>query len=106
MNAGRSCRAGDNLANRPHTRTTIAFSSSVATMSTSVASNLAKILELRKKLVHHRNDLQATAAGLSPEHQERCRQALLIVDQLDQRLMAMSSLALVALPAQGGPAKN
>jgi len=75
-------------------------------MSTSVASNLAKILELRKKLVRHRNDLEATSVGLSPEDQERCKQALLIVDQLDQRLMAMSSLALVALPAQGGQAKN
>ena len=75
-------------------------------MSTSVASNLAKILELRKKLVHHRNDLQATAVGLSSADQERCKQALQIVDQLDQRLVAMSSVALDALPVQGGLAKN
>jgi hypothetical protein len=75
-------------------------------MSTSIAANLAKILELRKKLVRHRNDLEATSAGLSSEDQVRCRQALTIVDELDQRLMAMSSMALVALPAQGGAVKN
>jgi hypothetical protein len=75
-------------------------------MSTSVASNLAKILELRKKLVQHRNGLQETSVGLSPQDQDRCRQALQIVDDLDQRLMAMSSLALDALPAQGGMTKN
>jgi len=33
-------------------------------MSTSVAANLAKILDLRKKLVRHRDDLEATSAGL------------------------------------------
>ena len=75
-------------------------------MSTSVASNLARIIELRKKLVGHRNDLEATSVGLPPDDQERCKQALLIVDQLDQRLMEMSSIALGALPAQGGQAKN
>lgn len=75
-------------------------------MSTNVATNLAKILELRKQLVRHRNDLEATSAGLSSDDQARCKQALLIVDELDQRLMAMSSLALAALPAQGGLAKN
>jgi hypothetical protein len=75
-------------------------------MSTSVASNLAKILELRKQLVRHRNDLKTTSVGLSSEDQARCSQALTIVDELDQRLMAMSSLALAALPAQGGSAKN
>lgn len=75
-------------------------------MSTSVAANLAKILELRKKLVRHRNDLEATSVGLSSEDRARCKQALTIVDELDQRLMAMSSMALAALPAQGGAAKN
>ncbi|WP_157100707.1 hypothetical protein [Rhodoplanes sp. Z2-YC6860] len=75
-------------------------------MSTSVAANLAKILDLRKQLVRHRNDLEATSAGLPPEDQARCRQALTIVDQLDQRLMTMSSVALAALPAYGGTAKN
>lgn len=75
-------------------------------MSTNVASNLAKILELRKQLVRHRNDLKTTSAGLSSEDQARCEQALLIVDQLDQRLMAMSSIALATLPAYGGLAKN
>jgi len=75
-------------------------------MSTSVASNLAKILELRKQLVRHRNDLEKTSAGLSSEDQARCKRALLIVDELDQRLMAMSSIALAALPAHGGLAKN
>ena len=75
-------------------------------MSTSVAANLAKILELRKKLVRHRNDLAATSVGLAPDDQARCRQALTIVDELDQRLMAMSSMALAALPAQGGATKN
>jgi hypothetical protein len=75
-------------------------------MSTSVAANLAKILELRKKLVRHRNDLEATSAGLSSEDQARCRRALTIVDELDQRLMAMSSMALAALPAHGGATKN
>lgn len=75
-------------------------------MSTSVASNLGKILELRKKLVSHRNDLETTSAGLSSEDQARCRQALTIVDELDQRLMAMSSMALAALPVHGGATKN
>ena len=75
-------------------------------MSTSVAANLAKILDLRKQLVRHRNDLEATAVGLPSEDQARCRQALTIVDQLDQRLMAMSSVALAALPAHGGATKN
>jgi hypothetical protein len=75
-------------------------------MSTSVASSLAKILELRKKLIRHRNDLKATAVGLSAEDQARCEQALVIVDELDQRLMAMSSIALAALPAEGGLTKN
>jgi hypothetical protein len=75
-------------------------------MSTNVASNLAKILELRKQLVRHRNDLKTTSVGLSSEDQARCEQALLIVDQLDQRLMAMSSIALATLPAYGGLAKN
>lgn len=75
-------------------------------MSTSVASNLAKILELRKQLIRHRNDLKATSAGLSSEDQARCQQALTIVDELDQRLMAMSSIALAALPAHGGLVKN
>jgi hypothetical protein len=75
-------------------------------MSTSVASNLAKILDLRKQLVRHRNDLKTTSVGLSSEDQVCCSQALIIVDELDQRLMAMSSLALAALPAQGGLAKN
>jgi len=75
-------------------------------MSTSVASNLAKILELRKQLVRHRNDLKTTAVGLSSEDQARCQQALTIVDELDQRLMAMSSVALATLPAYGGLAKN
>jgi hypothetical protein len=75
-------------------------------MSTRVAANLARILELRKQLVRHRNDLEATSAGLSSDDQARCRQALTIVDELDQRLMAMSSLALAALPAQGGPTRN
>jgi hypothetical protein len=75
-------------------------------MSTSVAANLAKILELRKKLVRHRNDIEVTSAGLSSEDQARCRHALTIVDELDQRLMAMSSMALAALPAHGGATKN
>lgn len=75
-------------------------------MSTSVTSNLAKILELRKQLVRHRNDLKTTSVGLSSEDQARCEQALLIVDELDQRLMAMSSIALATLPAYGGLAKN
>lgn len=75
-------------------------------MSTSVASNLAKILELRKQLVRHRNDLETTSVGLSSEDQARCAQALTIVDELDQRLMAMSSIALATLPAYGGLAKN
>lgn len=75
-------------------------------MSTSVASNLAKILQLRKQLLRQRDDLKATAVGLSPEDQARCHKALQIVDELDQRLMAMSSAALDALPAQGGLAKN
>jgi hypothetical protein len=75
-------------------------------MSTSIASNLARIIELRKQLVRHRNDLETTSAGLAPEDRARCQQALLIVDELDQRLMAMSSIALAALPAQGGLIKN
>ena len=75
-------------------------------MSTSVAANLARILELRKQLVRHRNDLEATSVDLSSDDQARCRQALTIVDELDQRLMAMSSLALAALPAQGGETQN
>ncbi len=75
-------------------------------MSTSVAANLAKILDLRKKLIRHRNDLEATSVGLKPEDQARCKQALTIVDELDQRLMTMSSLALEALPAEGSSAKN
>ena len=75
-------------------------------MSTSVASNLAKILELRKQLLRQRDDLKATAVGLSPEDQARCQQAVLIVDELDQRLLAMTSAALDVLPAQGGLTKN
>ena len=70
-------------------------------MSTAIAADLAKIIELKKKLLHHGNALRETSVGLSPEDKARCDQALKIVEELDERLGVMSAITLNALPAQG-----
>jgi hypothetical protein len=70
-------------------------------MSTAITADLAKIIELKKKLIQHSNALRETSIGLSPEDKERCDQALAIVEELDKRLGVMSALTLNALPAHG-----
>ena len=70
-------------------------------MSTAIAADLAKIIELKKKLLQHSNALRETSIGLSPEDKARCDQALAIVEVLDKQLGAMSALTLNALPAYG-----
>jgi hypothetical protein len=70
-------------------------------MSTAIAADLAKIIELKKKLVQHGNALRESSTGLSPEDRARCDQALAIVEELDKKLDAMSALTLNALPAYG-----
>lgn len=70
-------------------------------MSTAIAADLAKIIELKKKLLRHSKALRETAAGLSAEDKARCDQALAIVQELDDRLGAMSAITLNALPVQG-----
>jgi hypothetical protein len=70
-------------------------------MSTAIAADLAKIIELKKKLVQHSNALREISIGLSPEDKECCDQALAIVEGLDKRLGVVSALTLNALPAYG-----
>jgi hypothetical protein len=70
-------------------------------MSTAIAADLAKIIELKKKLLQHSNALRETLGDLSPEDKERCDQALAIVAELDKQIGAMSALTLNALPAYG-----
>jgi hypothetical protein len=70
-------------------------------MSTAIAADLAKIIELKKKLVQHGNALRETSVGLSPEDKDRCDQALAIVEELDKQLGVVSALTLNALPAYG-----